>query len=137
MTTEQREKIYDLRRKRCSYKTIAVAVGLSKDTVKSFCKRNGLGEQFTQSIGVQDKNTCPQCGGPVEQSSGTKPKRFCSSRCRMLWWHAHPELIKCAALYDFRCANCGKAFSAYGNKNRKYCSHDCYIAARFGKGASL
>ena len=136
MTSEQREKIYDMRHKHYGYKTIAAAVGLSKDTVKSFCQRNNLGEQFIRSIGVQDKNGCPQCGGPVGQSSGTKPKRFCSSRCRLRWWHDHPELMRHAALYDFRCANCGKAFSAYGNKNRKYCSRDCYIAARFGKGAS-
>ncbi|RXM53885.1 RNA polymerase subunit sigma-70, partial [Clostridium tetani] len=26
---------------------------------------------------------------------------------------------------------CGKEFSAYGNKNRKYCSHNCYIRDRF------
>lgn len=26
---------------------------------------------------------------------------------------------------------CGKAFVAYGNKDRKYCSHDCYIRDRF------
>ena len=136
MTTEQREKIYDMRRKGYGYKTIAAAVGLSKDTVKSYCQRNNLGEQFIRNIYVQDKNSCPQCGGPVGQSSGTKPKRFCSSRCRLRWWHDHPELMKRATFYDFRCANCGKVFSAYGNKNRKYCSRDCYFAARFGKGGS-
>jgi len=32
------------------------------------------------------------------------------------------------------CARCGKEFTSYGNKNRKYCSHDCYIKARFWEG---
>ena len=30
------------------------------------------------------------------------------------------------------CPACGKTFSAYGKRNRKYCSHECYIIDRFG-----
>ena len=37
------------------------------------------------------------------------------------------------AVYHFVCACCGEPFTAYGNENRKYCSHSCYIAGRFGK----
>ncbi len=34
---------------------------------------------------------------------------------------------------QFTCACCGRYFTAYGNNHRKYCSHGCYIAGRFGK----
>jgi len=37
------------------------------------------------------------------------------------------------AIYNIICANCGTEFEAYGNKDRKFCSHNCYIASRFGK----
>jgi hypothetical protein len=39
------------------------------------------------------------------------------------------------ALYPFVCAQCGGEFQAYGNDHRKYCSRDCYVAARFAKKA--
>ena len=48
------------------------------------------------------------------------------------WWNSHLHLVKRKAMYDFVCPTCGKSFSAYGNRNRKYCSHECYIEARFG-----
>jgi hypothetical protein len=30
------------------------------------------------------------------------------------------------------CQHCGKPFTDYANRHRKYCSHPCYIAARYG-----
>ena len=33
------------------------------------------------------------------------------------------------------CPSCGSTFYAYGNRNRKYCSHECYVEARFGGAA--
>lgn len=38
------------------------------------------------------------------------------------------------AFYPMVCAECGEKFLSYGNRERKYCSHACYIKARFGKG---
>ena len=32
------------------------------------------------------------------------------------------------------CPVCKKTFTVYGNANRKYCSHECYIEDRFGGG---
>ena len=52
------------------------------------------------------------------------------------WWTEHPERIRQKAVYEFICAKCGRAFTAYGNKKRKYCSHECYIADRFGGGGN-
>ena len=41
MTTEQKSQIFALRAQGCGYSTIAKAMELNKDTVKSFCRRNG------------------------------------------------------------------------------------------------
>ena len=134
MTNEQRDKILAMRRQCFSYSAIAETVGLTKDTVKSFCQRNDLGERFVQQLTEKGKNICPQCGGLVDQTSRTKRKRFCSAACRQTWWNANPGLVNRKAVYKYQCANCGKPFLAYGNRNRKYCCHACYVTARFGGG---
>lgn len=66
------------------------------------------------------------------QVFGRKEKRFCSDKCRNKWWNTHLDKVNRRANYDFVCAYCKKPFISYGNKNRKYCSHECYIADRFG-----
>ena len=59
------------------------------------------------------------------------------------WWNSHAEQVKRKALYPFKCAACGKEFTAYGNTHRRYCSHGCYCKDRFGsrpdagKGATV
>ena len=42
MTNEQRKEITDLRHQGYGYTAIANAVGLSKDSVKAFCRNHGL-----------------------------------------------------------------------------------------------
>ncbi|KAB3532137.1 hypothetical protein F8154_12250 [Alkaliphilus pronyensis] len=32
--------------------------------------------------------------------------------------------------YILQCEYCGKKYKSLGTKNRKYCSHDCYIRDR-------
>ena len=76
---------------------------------------------------------CKQCGDPLVIIPKTKPKKFCSGDCRNLWWNAHPEEMSYSPDYYAVCACCGKEFHNRGGKNRVYCSHDCYINARFGK----
>jgi endogenous inhibitor of DNA gyrase (YacG/DUF329 family) len=77
---------------------------------------------------------CRECGKPLQQRSGMKPRVFCCDECRVKWWHEHPEKIKQRAVYSFTCVGCGKPFTAYGNFRRKYCSHECYIRNRFKGG---
>jgi len=76
---------------------------------------------------------CKECGVPVEQTPGRKIKMFCSDRCRSKWWNMHLNEVDRKAYTDHVCANCGKPFRSYANRNRKYCCHECYIEARFGK----
>ena len=128
MTDEQKQKLILLRRSGDGYGQIATALGISINTVKSFCRRHGLAAEVKGSV-------CEQCGKAVSQNPGRKRKRFCCDACRNKWWNSHLELVKRKAVYTFTCPGCGKEFSIYGNSHRKFCCHECYIAYRFG-GAS-
>lgn len=136
MTDNQKKLIQIYRKKGMSYKEIADALSVSINTIKTFCKRNGLGGVRTVSVVLEDVmvTACRCCGKPVSQNLGRKQKRFCSDRCRNKWWNTHMEDVDRKANYECICEYCGKTFLSYGNKNRKYCSHSCYINDRFGGG---
>lgn len=113
-----------------------MSLGLSKDTVKSFCRRNGLAggtENICSGWKESDGKVCRNCGKTLQQISGKKTRIFCSQQCREQWWKENPDKIKKKAVYEYTCAYCGNKSEAYGNKNRKYCSHDCYITDCFGR----
>ena len=136
MTNEQREKITALRHQGFGYTAIANSIGLSKDSVKAYCRSHGLAGEKAESHSLAEVPTelCLNCGKALIKLPGRKQKKFCCSGCRTTWWNAHPEAVKQKAVYTFTCSNCGKEFTAYGNAKRKYCSHGCYIAARFKGG---
>lgn len=135
MTDEQKIKITDLRNNGVSYAQIAEQTGISKNTIKSFCRRNCI--EITER--AKDEYTseliCKKCGKELHPIPGKKKPKFCSVECRRKWWNSHPEEVNRKAVYDFICAGCGKSFTAYGNQGRKYCSHSCYIDARFRGGS--
>ena len=131
MTAEQKAKIEELRRKRHGYAAIAKALGLSVSSVKAYCQRNGLAGNRSTA----EADRCKGCGKPLHQHKGRKSVKFCSPACRQAWWNTHQHEVKKKAIYSYICAHCGKPFTAYGNSHRKYCSHRCYVAARFGGGA--
>ena len=135
MTTEEKARVFELRKLGCSYREIARQTGTQFNTIKSFCRRHDLGERYSRRIRSAEKNNCPQCGKPLDLCFRTKPRRFCSDACRQAWWNANRDLVNRKAIYEYHCEHCGKPFTAYGNANRKYCCHACYTAARFGKGA--
>jgi endogenous inhibitor of DNA gyrase (YacG/DUF329 family) len=127
MTRIPKEEIIHLRRDGFSYSKIAVALCISENTVKSFCRRNNLGGVFAAvNSDKQDGHFCRQCGKPLTASPQSKTKHFCSDRCRMAWWNAHPEAVSRKAIYRLTCAFCSQEFESYGNKSRKYCSRACY-----------
>ncbi|WP_291352730.1 RNA polymerase subunit sigma-70, partial [Desulfosporosinus sp.] len=132
------KKIFELRGQGFGYKAIAGELSLSSDTVKSFCKRhhlNGHRDVVSLNIQVMEKKNwiCPQCNKPIKQKARGRNRRFCSDKCRRKWWNDNPQdrNRKETAIYSYTCKHCGKEFSSYGNKRRKYCSHDCYIKSRF------
>ena len=133
MTDGQKKQIALLRKEGCGYAAIAKRLELSKDTVKSFCRRNGLAGEMADS-GAAEGGRCRECGKALIQTEGMKRRVFCCGECRKKWWREHPDQIRQKAVYSFACACCGKGFTAYGNSHRKYCSHECYIKARFKGG---
>lgn len=130
MTEYEKEKIIYLYNRGLGYRKIADELGISKNTIKSFFHRNRKKEP---RIREKDKICyCENCGKAIIQVKGRKKKKFCSDRCRNIWWNNNKNMVKQKAFYDFTCKYCGNKFSAYGNSNRKYCSHNCYIQDRFG-----
>ena len=132
MNDEQKEKIIRFRRQGLGYSDIGRELGISKDTVKSFCRRNGFLLSQCKTLDTTDR--CRECGRPLVQQEKKKRRIFCCRACREKWWTEHADRINRRAIYEFTCAGCGKPFSDYGNSSRKYCSHSCYIAHRFGGG---
>ena len=135
MTDKQKITIKDLRNKGVSYAQIAEQTGISRNTIKSFCRRSNI--EIIEQIKTKDtsKLSCKQCGEALHPIAGRKKPKFCSVECRRKWWNSHPEEVNRKAIYTFVCAKCGNTFTAYGNQGRKYCSHSCYINARFKGGA--
>lgn len=127
MTDLQKEKIKSLRLQGISYVKIGEMLGISDNTVRSFCRRNGLGDAAKNTV------ACKQCGKLIKIIPKQKPRKFCSDTCRAVWWNSHQESVDRKAVYECICVHCGKPFTAYGNSGRKYCSHQCYISDRFGE----
>ena len=137
MTDTQKDRIRQMKADGFGYIKIARELGLSENTVKSFCRREGLNAVADMEGPPVDsvEGTCLCCGAKVVQNPGRKIKRFCSDKCRNAWWNSHLDQVERKANYEFVCAYCKKPFTAYGNAGRKYCSHACYVADRFGGGA--
>ena len=136
MTSYQKEQIHRMRSK-AGYSKIAACLGISENTIKSYCRRNNLSGMVIvskldkQSSEKEGQAYCLNCGKPIEQCPGVKPRKFCSDKCRMVWWNSHKDMVVKKAIYHLECAYCKKPFESYGNKNRKYCGHACYIKDRF------
>ena len=139
MTDNQKIQIARLRTGGAGYGKIAQELGLSPNTVKSYCRRNNIsGSSETAKAADAEKTEvcfCENCGKEIRQIFGHKKKRFCCDVCRNKWWNAHLDLVKRKAVYKYNCPACGTEFEVYGNSRRKYCCHECYIKDRFGGGS--
>jgi uncharacterized protein YjcR len=124
MDSNQKQKIKRLRTQGESYAAIAKKLGISVNTIKSYCRRN------KNEITSQISDACGNCVKPLVHTPGAKKKRFCSDKCRMTWWANHPEAVNRKAIYRFICSTCKLEFQSYGNANRKYCSRACFALAR-------
>ena len=133
MTNEQKLLVLSLRAEGLGYRRVANRLGISENTVKSFCRRHKNMPQVEEP----EKSACKCCGAPIQQTPGRKEKKFCSDECRRKWWNSHLDLANRRAIYEITCAHCGKHFSVYGDAKRKYCSHECYVADRFGDPDSV
>ena len=141
MTNEQKAMIDSLRSQGHGYKKVAALTGISPNTVKSYFRRAATPSEIlptsaeiipVAAVAPENEHRCKCCGKKVKQNAGRKEKKFCSDACRVNWWNTHLDQVHRKAIYHFVCPTCGRDFSAYGNAHRKYCSHGCYIADRFG-----
>ncbi len=82
MERENERKIVEYRKAGLGYKRIAFLLGISKNTVASFCKRN-----------VMDRDTaglvryCRRCGKPFVLDRRHINQVFCSHGCKYSWWN--------------------------------------------------
>ena len=129
MTESEKVKVITLRNQGVSYGGISQQLGLNLNTVKSFCKRCKE-SGFTP---ITDRVYCKNCGVAIKQIPHRKKKEFCCDKCRNVWWNKHLDQVKRKAVYEITCAGCGKVFTVYGRKERKYCCHECYINDRYGE----
>jgi len=129
MTSTERSQIEKLQRQGLGYRRIAAMTGISVNTVKSYCKRNPTPSLAEEEL-PEDLALCRNCGKPVSQTPHKRKKVYCSDKCRMAWWRAHPEDLKRTAFYQITCRHCGRAFESYGNAQRKFCSWECYDTFR-------
>lgn len=66
MTNEQKSTIMRLRSEGCKYAAIAEVVGLSINTVKSYCRRQSINAAVAAPPDENGVPLCKQCGKPLE-----------------------------------------------------------------------
>ncbi|WP_261309274.1 helix-turn-helix domain-containing protein [Streptococcus uberis] len=142
MNENQRRQIWAMRRQGHGYGTIAQAVNLPRDAVRKFCNRRpelkGYGHVVQRMIEEQGYDYCLTCDTKLDHKLVGRPKKFCSDRCRAIWWRdTQNQHDKTKTAYDeLTCQNCGRSFLSYANPTRKFCGHPCYIEHRFRKGVA-
>ena len=143
MDDRQKREIRRMRLEGKGYRIIAKEIGLSRDIVRNFCKSQGLAGYADKGLVLEgkelrrDKGVCIECGKELEQPKTGRRRLFCCEDCRRGWWKRNNDQVNKKAYYKIRCLCCGKVFEVYGNKDRRYCSHECYIEDRFYKGEEL
>ena len=133
MNDQQRLKIKVLRYQGVGYKKIGLDVGLSRDIVRGYCKRNGLEGYGTELVKEYEKIMkedfvhilCLNCGVEIVQNKIGAKRKYCSTNCKREWDNNHRKE------YEMVCEYCGENYKALGGKKRKFCSHNCYTDDSF------
>ncbi len=124
MTIDEKEKVSQMRKQGLSYATISSILNISINTIKSYCKYHNLKKTNNTDDSI---SYCQNCGEVLTHIKGKKAKKFCCDSCRYQWWYKH----RSKTTREYICPTCGTKFKVYGKTARKYCSHECYIKARF------
>lgn len=130
LSEQEKQAIWTMRSEGQSYLEIADTFALSPNTVKSICYRSGI-KPALQTADRPDR--CKNCGKPLNQVSSGRKKSFCSDQCRYAWWNQR----RSKKPYRLVCYQCGKEFISYGNRKRQFCSRECYLLSRQGKGEGV
>jgi IS30 family transposase len=136
LTGEQKQQIYILRSQGVNFANISAKLGVPRNTVKTFCWRNGLSdaEMKRPQLSPGYRKFCKQCGATLEQKSGSRPKKFCGDKCRSTWWKTHSHQLNRRKLMTVQCPVCNIEFGCYPSQLKRFCSHPCYIAHRYNSG---
>lgn len=152
MTDEQKKTIKKMRDECKGYTEIANAIGSNKNTVKTYCRRNGLAGRKTP---VVDKSkTCQWCGKDFETDHPARQK-YCSTSCagkavgekqrkyddpnkakrvgQLRHYYKHREEIRAKAKEEYKkiakrrvviCDVCGGEYET-SHKSGRFCSEEC------------
>jgi len=129
----QRQKIRKLRNQGYGYLRISEQLGISPNTIRSFCKRENIagciksGEQLK---GQDNLTICKQCNKKFFQIAGRKKKKFCSDSCCKVYWTLHKDNQRRLVPQKYNCTICNKEYFEYPSRNRKYCSRECYYISK-------
>ncbi len=94
MTETDKQLIFELRVRGIGYKAVGAVLGINRDQVRQFCKSYGLeGSAPTVAINIREKRDgkelCANCYLFIVQKETGRSRRFCSEKCRRLWWKKH------------------------------------------------
>lgn len=135
MTPVQEEKIHKLKLQGLGCKAIAREMDMTVNAIKSYCKRHRIsGSAEVVKVDIEEKSSlCLYCKNPILPNKRGRTKKFCSDACRYTWWNENQDKRSksSTAIYHYSCQHCGRSFISYGDKQRKYCSLNCYFKARF------
>ena len=133
MNELERQKIRKLRNQGYGYLRISNLLGISPNTIRSFCKKENIagyiksGEQLK---GKENLVICKQCGKKFFQIAGKKSKVFCSDACCKVYWNLHKDKERRAGTKKYKCPICGNEYYEYPLKNKRYCSRECYYSSK-------
>lgn len=121
MTLDEKQKAIELRETGKSYKEIADTLGIAKSTISTLFQR-----------GKPEVKRCQCCGCRIKDANTGRKRRFCSDKCRKMWWKRNGKHHKSQ---EAICENCGDKFINHESKKRRFCSFSCCKAFRKGSGA--
>lgn len=119
MNQDTKNNILKLRAEGKGYGEIASLMTISKNSVVTFLRRKN----------DDQSNKCPYCGMKLIQTKGHRQKKFCSSKCRQLYWKQNN---KSETMVYCNCKCCDKSFLAYPSQNPQYCSRECFYKGKYG-----
>ena len=76
MTEEQKNVVIKRRSSGFGYASIAKEIGLTKDAVVAFCRRNGLTGNMAGKVPEETGSRCKECGAVLVQAEGMKTRVF-------------------------------------------------------------
>lgn len=99
MTNEQKEKIIELRKLGTGYRRIDTTMDISRDSVRSFCKSQGLdgyGQDYIKPKPEKViRENCKNCRKQTNQKRlKERPKTYFSTEDKRDWKHKNPIIYK-------------------------------------------